>query len=42
MSVFNPYKVKREKQTSRASQFEKNDEDQLTSVMKFENLMFPM
>ena len=39
MSVFNPYKVRREKHTSHFSQFE-NDEDQLTSVAKFENLMF--
>ena len=41
MSVFNPYKVRREKHTSRAFQFE-NDEDHLTFVVKFENLMFPM
>ena len=41
MSVFNPYKVRREKPTSRAFQFG-NDEDQLTSVVKFENPMFPM
>ena len=41
MSAFNPYKVRREKRTSRAFQFD-NDEDQLTSVAKFENLMFPL
>ena len=41
MSVFNLYKVRREKPTSRAFQFG-NDEDQLTSVVKFENPMFPM
>ena len=39
MSVFNPYKVTREKDTSRAFEFE-NDEDHLTSVVKF--LIFPM
>ena len=40
MSVFNPYKVRREKHTSRAFQFE--NDDHLTFVVKFENLMFPM
>ena len=35
MSVFNPYKVSREKHNSRAFHFE-NDKDQLTSVAKFE------
>ena len=40
MSVFNPYKVRRVKRTSHAFQFD-TDEDQLTSVAKFENLMFP-
>ena len=39
MSVFNPYKVRREKRTSHAFQFD-SDEDRLTSVAKFENLMF--
>ena len=41
MSVFNPYKVRREKHTLLVFKFE-NDEDHLTSVVKFENLMFPM
>ena len=41
MSAFHPYKVRREKRTSRAFQFD-NDEDQLTSVAKFENLLFPL
>ena len=40
MSVFNPYKVRVEKHSTRTFQFE-NDEDQLRSVAKFENLMFP-
>ena len=40
MSVFNPYKVRVEKHSTRTFQFE-NDEDQLISVAKFENLMFP-
>ena len=35
MSVFNPYKVSREKHKSCAFHFE-NDKDQLTSVAKFE------
>ena len=35
MSVFNPYKVSREKHTSRAFHFE-NDKDQLTSVARFD------
>ena len=39
MSVFNPYKVRREKHTSHAFQFD-SDEDRLTSVAKFENLLF--
>ena len=41
MSVFNPYKVRREKQTSRAFQLE-NDEDidQFPSVAQFKNHIF--
>ena len=41
MSVFNPYKVRREKQTSRTFQLE-NDEDidQFSSVAQFKNHIF--
>ena len=40
MSVFNPDKVRVEKHSTCAFEFE-NDEDQLKSVAKFENLIFP-
>ena len=41
MSMFNQYKVRREKQTSRAFQL-KNDEDidQFSSVAQFKNRIF--
>ena len=40
MSMFNPYKVSREKQTSRAFQLKNEDIDQFSSVAQFKNRIF--